>query len=374
MLLLLDIDWNFFDREYMGDKVSAYAWCFGIIVGTLLLKRPIANLLTRISSGIATRFSYIKHKAKIRTLLSKPIQRLLQIILYYVAMHQLDNFFDHFAIKHFIGIKEKVNLKLGDVLDHIFLFLFIIFLTQVIVGFIDFFYYLRMGKAKQESNFSRMQILPLTKEIAKLVLWILSIFWILGEVFHVNLLSLITGLGIGGVAVALAGKETIENFFAAFTILSDKPFKTGDTIKLGDIEGVVERIGFRSTRIRNLDGSAYIIPNQNLVSQNLINLSTRDTRVMKVIANIKYGITHEALQQLNATLKGTLLNTPPIKEPVEITIETFDKETFQMIIAYTLPHPLPGDLKLLALKRDINMKMFEVISAHATLGTPVGTS
>jgi len=100
----------------------------------------------------------------------------------------------------------------------------------------------------------------------------------IGQCISCQYSALITGLGIGGVAIALAGKETVENFFASFTILSDKPFQTGDVIKLGETEGTVERIGFRSTRLRNLDGSATVIPNQNLVSQNVTNLSTRDTR------------------------------------------------------------------------------------------------
>ena len=210
--------------------------------------------------------------------------------------------------------------------------------------------------------------------MTKLITWVLSGFWILGSVFHVNVPALITGLGIGGVAIALAGKETVENFFAAFTILSDKPFQTGEIIKVGDTEGLVERIGFRSTRLRNIDGSAYVIPNQNLVSQNLVNLSARDTRGMKVVANIRYGITHEALGQLIQKLKAAIAAIPPVKEPVEINIETFDKETFQLVISYQLPHPLPASDTLLALKRDVNMKVFEIISSNATLGTPVGTS
>ncbi|MFI5188497.1 MAG: mechanosensitive ion channel family protein, partial [Chitinophagales bacterium] len=344
--------------------------------GTLLLKKPLASLLTNISSRMADRYSYMKHKDTIRQMLFKPLERLLQTVLYFIASEQLSDFLDATNFHRSITTRKKFNvtINLGDLTDHIFLFFFIIFLTQVIGSFIDFIYYLRLGKAQLEKNYSRMQLLPLVKEMSKLVLWGLSIFWILGSVFHVNLPALITGLGIGGVAIALAGKETVENFFAAFTILSDKPFKTGDTIKLGEIEGIVERIGFRSTRLRNTDGSAYIIPNQNLVSQNLINLSLRDTRGMKVVANIKYGITHEALQQLIAKIKGALLETSPVKDPVEIHIEAFDKETFQMIISYHLPHPLPDDMNLTSLKRDINMKVFEIITKEATLGTPVGTS
>jgi len=372
--LLLDIDWRFLDYMYMGEKVSNYLLFAGITVATYFLKKPMAALVTRISSRLAARFSYMRHKGTIRNMLFKPMERLLQTILYFVAINQMDGLLDKVAIHHSIGTGGKINIRFGDVVDHVFLFLFIIFLTQVITRFIDFFYYLRIGKAQLEKNNERLQLLPLFKEMTKLISWTLSIFWILGSVFHVNIPALITGLGIGGVAIALAGKETVENFFAAFTILSDKPFQTGDTIKLGDIEGIVERIGFRSTRLRNTDGSAYIIPNQNLVSQNLINMSLRDNRGMKVVVNMKYGISHDALMQLIGKLKDEIKAMPVVKEPIEINIETFDKETFQLLISYQLPHPLPDDAKLISLKRDINMKVYEVIAANATLGTPIGTS
>jgi MscS family membrane protein len=358
----------------MGDKVADYIWCAGIIIGTLLLKRPMANLITRLSSTIAMRLSYAKYRGKIRSMLAKPIERLLQTILYYIAIHEVDNFLDHFVLRRFIGMKQRVNIKLGDVLDHVFLFLFIVFLTQVITRFIDFVYYLRMGKAHQQNDYARMQLLPLTKEIAKLVIWTLSIFWILGQVFMVNIPALITGLGIGGVAIALAGKETIENFFAAFTILSDKPFKTGDTIKQAEIEGVVERIGFRSTRVRATDGSAHIIPNQKLVSQNLINQSMRDLRVMKVVAHVRYGVSHEVLVLIITKIREELLNETSVKEPVEAVVESFEKETFQLVVSYNLPHPLPDSAKLNDIKHDINMRVFAIISSHATLGTPIGSS
>jgi hypothetical protein len=99
-----------------------------------------------------------------------------------------------------------------------------------------------------------------------------------------------------------------------------------------------------------------------------------NSRGLKITANIKYGITHEALVQLMAKLKTELLKIPLVQEPVLITVMNFDKETFQLIVAYNLPLPLPEDAKLIEIRRDVNLKVFEVISADAILGTPVGTS
>ncbi len=373
-LQLLSIDWSFFNQVYYGQKVSDYLLFVGIILATQLVKKPIASLLTRISSSLAIRYSYMKHKDTIRELLFKPIERLLQVVLYFIATEQLAHILDSVVFKRGFTSKNGMRINLGDITDHIFLFLFILFVTQLVTHFIDFIYYVRMGKAMEEKNAAREQMLPLIKEMSKLFAWILGAFWIMGSVFHVNVPALITGLGIGGVAIALAGKETVENFFAAFTILSDKPFQTGDIIKLGEIEGTVERIGFRSTRVRNANGEANIIPNQNLVGRSIINLSSRTTRGMKIVANIKYGVSHDVLTNLIEEIKTTLKDIPNVQEPVTAILENFDKETFQLVISYHLTHPLPEGVNLLAIKHEINLKIFGMISDKAQLGTLPGTS
>lgn len=372
-LILLDIDWKFFNQTYGHVKLYDYLLFVVIIMLTLLLKKPLAGWLTRLSTRIASRYSYMRHKDTVRVILFKPVERLLQTILYFVATEQVAGLLDTVNLHRAGGGKKGMNINLGSLTDHLFLFVFIIFLTQVITHFIDFLYYVYIGKANEEKDLSAQQMLPLIKEISKLITWTLSVFWILGAVFHVNVPALITGLGIGGVAIALAGKETVENFFAAFTILSDKPFQTGDTIKLGEIEAVVERIGFRSTRLRNTDGSAYIIPNQNLVSQNLINLSNRITRGLKLVANIKYGITNENLNKMLAEIKQTLKEMDSTIDPISISLDNFEKETFQLVVSYHLPHPLPDGKTLSELKHDINITVFEIVNKYGQMGAVVGT-
>ncbi len=373
-VLLLDIDWGMFNRTYGNVKLSDYILFAVIVLLTIALKKPLAGWLTKLSTRLASKYNYMKHRDTIREILFKPVERLLQIILYFVATEQIAPLLDSVDLHRAGGSKKGMNINLGSLTDHLFLLIFILFLTQVVTRIIDFLYYIRMGKANEEHNLSNQQMLPLIKEISKLITWTLSAFWILGSVFHVNVPALITGLGIGGVAIALAGKETVENFFAAFTILSDKPFQTGDVIKLGEIEATVERIGFRSTRLRNTDGSAYIIPNQNLVSQNLINLSNRSTRGLKITANIKYGISNDGLNQLIAEVKKALHEMAVVKDPITVSLDNFEKETFQLVVAYHLPHPLPEDSTLAGLKHEINLKVFEIVNKYGQMGTAVGTS
>ena len=355
---------KFFETELWGEKIVNYFLCFVIIIATLLLKRPVANLLTRISSNITERFNNVKLQRAIDTGIRRPMERLLQVVLYYLAIIQLDTLLSRIAIKHLPGRKNGFSLSLDNVLDHICIFLFIIFLSQLISGFIDLIYQLRLGKARQEEDISRLQLLPLLKEMAKLLLWILAIFWILGSVFHVNIPALIAGLGIGGIAIALAGKETVENLFAAFTILTDKPFHAGELIKLGEVEGTVERIGFRSTRLRSADGSAYVIPNQKLVSETLVNLSWRSTRGIKLVIHIKYGVAHEDLDKIVNEIKQMLKNTSPVTEPIEVVLESYGEKTFQLLLSYHIPNPLPDGLTVNGVKHEISMQAYGIVTKY----------
>lgn len=372
--MLLSIDWSFFDKHFAGEKVSNYIWFAGIVLGTILLKRPLAMLLARIGKAMTEHFSKADHKPHLQIMLRSPLERLLQIILYYIAVNQLSGLLDRLVIHHLIGSAGHVTVRVGDIVDHIFLFFFIIFFTQVVSRIVDFAFRIRLDKAHNEQNRSRQQLLPLVNEMANLLLWTLSTFWILGSVFHVNIPALITGLGIGGIAIALAGKETVENLFAAFTILTDKPFQTGEMIKLGDFEGTVERIGFRSTRVRNADGSMYIIPNQMLVGQNLVNLSQRDTRGVKLVINIKYGPSHEAVQKIIDELKAMIQKTLHVRQPLSVTLESFNENAFQIVVNYTLPNPLPAGITDVAIKQSINLQAYDIVTRYAGPGSSLVTA
>ncbi|MDL5503401.1 MAG: mechanosensitive ion channel, partial [Candidatus Methanoperedens sp.] len=84
--------------------------------------------------------------------------------------------------------------------------------------------------------------------------------------FGYNITSLIAGLGLGGLAFALAAQNTVSNFFGSITIFSDKPFQIGDWISVGDIEGTVEEVGFRTTRIRRFDQALVTVPNNQFIN------------------------------------------------------------------------------------------------------------
>ena len=364
ILNLLAADWNFFNNRIGGERVADFLWCAGIILATLLLKKPLARLLAYMSAGLAKRFSKGQHGSTFQELTRKPLELLLQTILFYIAINQLTMLLSRFVLHRYKDQHEDIAIRVSDVVDHLFLFLVILFATMVVSRVVDFIYHVQLDKADAENNRDRQQLLPLMKEVTKLLVWLICFFWVLGSVMHVNIPALITSLGIGGVAIALAAKESVENLFAAFTILTDKPFETGDTIRLGSLEGTIERIGFRSTRLRNADGSMFVIPNQKLVNENVENLTQRHTRRVRFVINIKYGVSQQALQPMIGELKLMLQHTANVITPLEVLLDAFNENSFQLIVSYYLPHPLI-DARLNDIKQEINLKTFGIVYKYA---------
>ena len=121
---------------------------------------------------------------------------------------------------------------------------------------------------------------------------------ILSSVFDVNIAALATGLGIGGIAIAMASKESLENLLGSFTIFLDKPFTYGDIVTVNGYTGVVEKVGFRSTRIRTFDKSIVTVPNKNMVNAELDNLGMRPIRRVKFSIGLVYGTKVEQIKSI----------------------------------------------------------------------------
>ncbi len=108
------------------------------------------------------------------------------------------------------------------------------------------------------------------------------------EAFHLPIAGLISGLGLGGLAVAFASKDTVANLFGSLTVLVDRPFEIGDWIVTGDVEGTVETVGMRSTRVRTFYNSLITIPNSNLTTAMVDNMGRRRYRRIKTMLSLQY--------------------------------------------------------------------------------------
>jgi MscS family membrane protein len=159
-------------------------------------------------------------------------------------------------------------------------------------------------RAEKTSDLSDDQLVVFFRDFFKVIIVIMGIMMVLNFAFKLNVGSLITGLSIVGAAIALALRESLENLIASFVIFFDKPFTTGDLVKVNNVTGTVEKIGMRSTRIRS-DYKTYVsVPNKQMVDSVLDNLSLRTQRRGDIRLELSLQTSHnDVLNIINALKK-----------------------------------------------------------------------
>ncbi len=353
---------DFLQQDFWGATVGDYLAFAALVLAALLLKKPLARLVARVTSSLATRFTGDKYRALFRSLIRKPVEWLIAILLLFYAFNFIERPLNSIVLLHWHRKAGEGALHAAEVIDHLFFFFAIVFITLLLSRIVDFVYRAQAERAHHQAERERAQLLPLLKDVFKIVLWTMGFFWMLGVVFHVNIPALITGLGIGGVALALAAKESIENLLASFTILADKPFVVGDTVKLAALEGAVERIGFRSTRLRTSDGSLVIVPNKKLIDENLENLSARATLHLRLSVPVKWSKPPQELDRLLARIREGIGKLPEASGSVRVAVESFVIDGFVIGIAYDLSPGLPQDA-IADVKAAVGRLAYEAVGA-----------
>ena len=166
----------------------------------------------------------------------------------------------------------------------------------------------------------------LLSKIAKTVIVLLAFFFIGQNILGINITALLAGAGVAGLAVALAAQDTLANFFGSIMILMDKPFTVGDFIRFGAVTGTVESVGFRSTRVRGLDGALFQVPNRQVTDAALENISRRPDIRYNFELGLVYQTTAEQMEQAIALLREIISTNPGIdteKRPPLINFTDF---------------------------------------------------
>lgn len=173
-------------------------------------------------------------------------------------------------------------------------------------------------------------LLPLTARVAKVAVFALGAIALLSQLGY-PITSLVAGLGIGGLALALAAQKTVENLFGAFSIGADQPFVEGDFVKIEDFVGTVEAIGLRSTRIRTLDRTIITMPNGKLADMRLESFSVRDRMRLSTILGLVYETTPAQMRAVLEGLERVLRNHPKIwPDAVVVRFQSFGESSLNI--------------------------------------------
>lgn len=183
------------------------------------------------------------------------------------------------------------------------------------------------------------QIIPFAVKAAKFILVILGILIVLQNL-GINVVSVLAGLGIGGIAIALAGQETVANLFGSITILIDKPFKMNDYIKVMDVEGTVIEIGFRSTKIRTPTNSVVTISNSTVAKEKLENLSARNKRRIRHTVTLAYETSSQSIRSFMAAVNDYLVSHPQVDhDDITIILNSLSSYSVDVQITFFVDSP-----------------------------------
>ena len=181
----------------------------------------------------------------------------------------------------------------------------------------------------------------------------------------INVSAFIASLGLGGLAFALAAKDTAANLFGGFAILSDNIFKIGDWVKIGSVEGTVEDIGMRTTKIRAFDKRLIVVPNATIANSAVDNFSRRDRRRIKMRIGLTYSTTPETMQKILDEIREMLFNHPQIhKEPLFVYFDEFDDSSLSLFF-YLFTKTAVWE-EYLKIREDINIKIIDIVKRNGS--------
>jgi MscS family membrane protein len=180
------------------------------------------------------------------------------------------------------------------------------------------------------------QLIPLLSKSIRIFFVIVGIL-IAIQNMGVNVMSLIAGLGIGGLAIALAAKDTAANLFGSAMIFMDRPFKIGDHIIIDGKEGIVEEIGFRSTRIRTWDDSLVSLPNSIVANANIENMGARRHRRSVILLSVTYDTSPEKMEAFLEGIKYILQKNPlVVPELTNVAFRGFGDSALSVLMQFSL--------------------------------------
>ena len=199
-------------------------------------------------------------------------------------------------------------------------------------------------------------------KIIKAVIVIIAVLIVLGE-FGVNINGLITGVGLGGLTFALAAQDTASNIFGGLVIISDKPFAVGDWIQTASIEGTVEDISFRSTRIRTFDDALLVVPNSTLSSASITNWSKMNKRKVKFNIGLTYNTAPSQVKNIIADIE-TFLNSHKdlVSDTNLIKLNEFSSRSLNIMVMFFTSQTSLAELK--RVREEINYEILDVVHRH----------
>ncbi|MCC7429621.1 mechanosensitive ion channel family protein [bacterium] len=332
----------------LGIETEKLFFSLAVLVLTFLIKKTFSSIigkrLLKIVEKTASKYDDIIINAII-----PPIKVFITLTGLYYAIFYLDlHYPKRISINPFLFKIYTVALSTVSVWCFFRLTDFVIEIFKVNLA----------KKSSSEEELSK-QLVPMLHQVLKII--VISLGGILVvQTLGYSVGSLLAGIGIGGLAIALAAQETLANLFGTVVIVVTKPFKVGEMIKFNNYEGTIESITFRSTQIRSLSRTLITVPNKMITSEAIENLSAMEKRRVRFTIGLTYSSSSEKIQSLVTKIK-LFLDTEKdvIPESSVVVFNEFGASSLDILVQY---FTVEIDFKLyLETKQKINFKIMELV-------------
>jgi MscS family membrane protein len=295
---------DFLQQKILDNTIERYLYVIAVILLALLFKRLLSKWLARLLYKLVAKHAKKLERQSFLDLVVQPLDVFLVLIVTIVALDKL-RFPGYFDFKIY-------RFTFHELIDSLAAGLVICIFIWLCLRVIDFVAMIMEEKANLTPDQADNQLVIFFKDFFKVILVIIGILLILRFSFHKEIGNLLTGLSIVGAAMALATRESLENLIASFIIFFDKPFITGDLVKVNNFTGTIERIGLRSTRIRTTDKTYISVPNKQMVDTIVDNITLRTQRKGELRLELGLGATAAQVRALLPAIK-TILIKPEIE-------------------------------------------------------------
>jgi small-conductance mechanosensitive channel len=327
------------DRPILGNNLGHWVLAFGVTVLAYIAIRIVVRSVARRLAGRAE-----KQGSRILGFLSEIVRRTSFFTVLLAAL---------VAGTQFVELPGQIATLLRHLLVVAALLQGGLWAALLLEKFLQF----RMSAQKEASRSTAVTLLTFS---GKLLLWGFIVLLSL-ENLGIDVTALIAGLGVGGIAIALAAQNILGDLFASITILLDKPFVVGDSIVLGDFAGNVEHIGVKTTRLRSVTGEQIIIGNHDLVSSRVRNFKRLTERRQIFTIGITYDTPAEQVESVAATLREIVTSIPDTRFD-RSHFKSFEDSALLFEVVYFVKKP---DFNaLMDVQQKINLEIYRRFAAE----------
>ncbi len=304
------------EQTYYGNTVAEWGLCLATILGAFVVGKILywftTNVVKRFTTKTETKLDDI-----IIDMIEEPVVFAVTIVGIWYGLSQLN-------------LSDRAEVWVDEGLQ----FLIVLTVTWLITRLLDALYkeYLKPLADASETDLDD-QLLPIISRGTKIGLWSLGIIVALNNAGY-NVGAIVAGLGIGGLALAMAAKDTISNMFGGVTIFTDQPFIINERVKIEGFDGVVKEIGIRSTRLQTREGRLVTIPNSIFAAKPVENVSREPWRRVVLDLGLTYDTSPEKMREALTIVESIIDAHPGLEDQKTVSFNNFGDFALNIHVRY----------------------------------------